>query len=195
MPDAPEPRTLTVTFEETPGTFVDVPACRTIWQHPCCKRIGVYLWCIEYESKWLVNYVGKASGATGFDGRLSTEFKDWKAGRYSEPVDIDAFKRGRRTILERYEGWVNHQLAELAPLYRVFLAPLETDADCRQVENTIVHLLRRDRSTLLFLANQNPTKGYRPKPIPIVRFAQTPAIIGLTAPIPTSLCVNAAAST
>ena len=83
-------------------------------------------------------------------------------------------------------------LARLLRQERVFLAPLETAADCRQVESTIVDILRRDRSTLQFLANRKPARGYRPAPFPVVRFAQTPAITGLTAPIPASLSADAA---
>src|SRR4051812_46849022 len=91
-----------VNFLPSSVTFETVPGFSTAWTIPERRLNGVYLWCIEYEDAFLVNYVGKTFSKSGFEGRLWTEFKDWQAGLYCKPVDIAAFKQGKRVILEEY---------------------------------------------------------------------------------------------
>ena len=183
---------LNVTFFDAPTTFVEVPGYQTVWEMPVSRRqaIGVYLWCIDYEGAWLVNYVGKTSARGGFESRLWTELSDWRAGRYCTPVDVAAFARGRRVVVPQYPDFVTEQVAALCPLYRLLLAPLKSDRECIQVESTIVDVLRRTPATYQFLGNADKARKYRSALTPIVRFNNPPAVIGITAPIPQSLIAD-----
>lgn len=59
---------------------------------------GVYLWCFEHRGAYFITYVGMTVGRTGFTGRLWTELKDWRAGRYAAGVDLERFTTGQRVV-------------------------------------------------------------------------------------------------
>ncbi len=125
---------LDVTFIASPFTFVEVPGLRLLWDVLERRARGVYLWCIEFDGAFLVNYVGKTSDKRGFEARLWTELTDWRAGRYWTPVDVEAFKRGHRIPLDDVaRNHLQRELAELQPLYRILLAPIPEDRHCLQV--------------------------------------------------------------
>ena len=63
-------RILDVRVIKAPLTFVEVPGYETLWNVPERQLQGVYLWCIELNGRFLVNYVGKTSDRRGFEGRL-----------------------------------------------------------------------------------------------------------------------------
>jgi hypothetical protein len=176
---------LNVEFWATPFTFVEVPGLVQLWHAPERLHKGVYLWCIELNGAYLVNYVGKTTDRGGFETRLNTEIRNCRRGRDTKKVDLEAFKRGKRIVLESSPpGHLERQNNELEPAYRIFLVPIESDADCRQVESTIVKALKQNPVTEQFLANG---KGYRPKVFPKVLFAELPKIIGLNCPVPPEL--------
>ena len=179
----PEATRLDVTFLPDAYTFVPVPEHTELWHTIERWKKGVYLWCIEYASSYLVNYVGKTTNRHGFESRLWTELKDWRKGRHCLPVDIEAFKRGSRISLAHPPtDHLKRELAALEPLMRILLAPMEHDTDCIQAESTIVNALRRNPFTYQFLANGDKDKKYNPKPSPGIRFVECPSIIGITVP-------------
>jgi hypothetical protein len=176
---------LKVEFWPTPFTFVEVPGLVQLWHAPERLHKGVYLWCIELNGGYLVNYVGKTTDKGGFETRLGTELKDCRLGRYTKMVDLEAFKQGRRIVLDSpLPGHLERQNSKLEPVYRILLAPIDSDADCRQVESTIVSTLKRNPFTEQFVANG---KGYRPKVFLKVQFAELPRIIGLNCSVPEEL--------
>ena len=178
-----------VVFAPEPYTFRDVRGYQKVWSAPERKCCGVYLWCIEYRGAYLVNYVGKTTGKYGFDGRLWKELKDWRAGLCWRPVDVEAWKVGRRVLLQDAPpNQLARQLAEFEPLYRILLAPITEASDCFRVENEIVHRLRANDAVFQFLCNGDKDWAKYPHE-PTVEISATgnPPIIGLTAPIPQSL--------
>jgi hypothetical protein len=178
---------LYVNFGPQALAFIDVAGLSVPWKAPEGKAKGVYLWCVSYEGAWLVNYVGKAGGSGGLGARLRQEFNEWRAGLYCTPVDLPMFKRGRRTVVPEYQDWKARQFEELSSHYRLLLAPLRTDRECRHVESTIVDRLRRIPATCQFLANRDLHKAYRPATNPRVVIGEQPPIIGLNADVPPGL--------
>jgi hypothetical protein len=174
------PNSLAVRFDPTPLTFVELPGFTTVWNWFLRRKTGVYLWTIEQPDGYLVNYVGKTSARTGFEGRLWTEFNDWKAGRYCTPVDLDAFVRGERRELPAYvPGQHAREVATLAPLYRIFLVPIEGDAACRAVESFIVDSLRATPQAFQFLCNKDKGRAYRPG-VERIEIVDAPRLIGIS---------------
>ena len=176
-----------------PYTFVPVRGFQELWYAPERERQGVYLWTVEYENGFLINYVGKTAGkkpgSRNFGLRLCEEFCYWKLG-HDKPVDIEAFKRRRRVQLKRRPvGHTEREIAELAPMYRIWLIPLEQDTDCCQVEDTLVDTLRRsqNRDAFQFLGNGDKKTKYHPRPFPVVRPTVFPPLIGWSTPVPASL--------
>lgn len=148
-------------FPFPPRTFVDVPGFSTIWKASERTAIGIYLWCIEVEGTLRVNYVGKTSGATGFDGRLRTEFRDWRKGLYSRTVDLDAFLAGRVVLLtETPADYLERKVTRLVPRYRILMAPAERKEDCLRLEGAVVNRLRGDPAAFAYLANGDRDRGY-----------------------------------
>ncbi len=183
----PSSPTIRVTFNPEPYTFRPVQNLRQIWSVPDRKLCGVYLWCIEYHGYYLVNYVGKTSGQRGFEGRLWDELRFWRDGCKWKPVDLEAFKAGKRILLPMAPpNGLKRELEELEPLYRILLAPLPRASDCPRVENEIVFRLCADDATSQFLCNDKPKK-YPHDPAVEVIAKEEPKIIGLTVPIPQSL--------
>ncbi len=168
------------------------PNLRQVWHAPERKSWGVYLWCIEYHGEYLVNYVGKTTSSGGFENRLWTELRDWRNGRYWTPVDLEAFKNGKRILLPNPPP--NHRqivldlhLKEIEPLCRILLAPIREKSNCRRVENEIVHRLRAHGAAFQFLSNLDKHTKYPHDPAVEIPSPGNPPIIGLTAPIPQSL--------
>lgn len=161
-----------------PFNFVDK------WSHPLWKRQGVYLWSIEHQGVYLASYVGQTSGSSSnFDRRIWQEFNWWKSGR-DYPVDIEEYKAGRRRELAvRPDGHLERELAELKPILRLWLMPLESKAECDQAERWLVAELCKDAVARQFLANRNPER-YQPDPRWPVQIQAGPTfrIIGLTIP-------------
>jgi hypothetical protein len=155
---------------------------------PSC---GVYLWCIEFGGAYLVNYVGKADGQYGTQGRLTAERNDfrnwerlWNTPKHCwEPVDIDEFKRGRMMRTTDLEQ-IRRQVLELEPRFRIVVSTALAKAHCRRAENEIVYRLRQNDFTSQFLYNGS---GYPHDGEVEIATAQSPRIIGLTAPVPLSL--------
>jgi hypothetical protein len=149
-----------------PYTFVPVTGHVQLWDAPERRSKGVYLWTIEHAGEYCINYVGKTSCRGGFEVRIWQELKDWRKGRYLlSPVDLDAFTRGERLLLaDRPYGHHQRELALLEPLYRIFLIPIdadaETDRQCRSVENSIVNALRANSIYFAFLANRDKESKY-----------------------------------
>jgi hypothetical protein len=176
-----------VSFSPEPFTFRPVQHLQQIWNVPDRKLCGVYLWCIEYHGCYLVNYVGKTADQRGFEGRLWDELRFWRDGCKWKPVDLEAFKVGRRTLLRvAPPNGLQRELEELEPLYRILLASLARAADCPRVENEIVFRLHADEATSQFLCNDKPER-YPHDPAVEIIAAEEPKIIGLTVPIPQSL--------
>jgi hypothetical protein len=175
-----------IAFIQEPYTLCPVTTFREVWNAPECRSCGVYLWCIEYEGAYLVNYVGKTSDQGGFYSRLRTEWNDWQKGRYWEPVELEPFMQGRRTVtsdpVQR-----KRQVPELRSLFRIFLAPLSGDRTCRSAENEIVHRLRNSEITFQFLCNGDKDRKYPHEPAVEIDTLGAPPLIGLTSPIPKSL--------
>lgn len=176
-----EPEYMDVCIDRQPYTFVAVDGLTQVWHAPERQSMGVYLWCIDWRGSFLVNYVGKTSGQSGFEGRLWSELKDWRAGRYCTPVDVDAFKRGTRIELPPGAGDHERELRELEPLYRILLAPVKDPALCTQLESAFVNALRSHEFAFQFLCNRDKRTKYRPKPSPIVRILDAPPIVGISA--------------
>ena len=89
-------------------------------------------------------------------------------------------------------GHLELEVKELAPLYRIWLAPVNADADCCQVEDTLVDRLREHPDAFQFLGNGDKNRKYHPRPSPIVRITDAPPLIGLSSHVTDEL-VGAAA--
>ena len=159
-----------------PFNFVDK------WSDPIWRRCGIYLWTIEYRNAYLASYVGKVFGSSrDFDCRIWEEFKRWKRGG-DRPVDVAAWKGGRRReLLSTSDEHLQQELVELAPLVRLWLMPLHSDATCVQAERWVVAELCKDPVSRQFLSNCNP-ESYRPDPGQHVRLEAPPEfrVISLT---------------
>lgn len=176
-----------VTFAPEPYTFCAVQGLRQVWGAPERKSWGVYLWCVEYHGAYLVNYVGKTTDRRGFEGRLWDELRYWRDGCSWKPVDLEAFKLGRRVPLPiAPPNQLRRELEELEPLYRILLAPIPEKLNCPRVESEIVHRLRENEATSQFLCNDRH-KRYPHDPAVEILPPANPPIIGLTVPIPQSL--------
>ncbi len=145
----------------------------------------MYLWSIEHRGAYLASYPGQCvKGASNFDKRIWQEFKWWESGKDC-PVDIEKWKRGERIELPKPPppGHTEREVAELKPLIRLWLMPLQTQDECNQAEKWLVADLCKHPLTRQFLANRNP-EGYRPDSTWPVRI-EAPAsfrLIGLTVP-------------
>jgi hypothetical protein len=144
---------------------------------------GIYLWTIELPDGYLTNYVGKTSAKTGFYGRLCQELNDWKNGLYrSGDFDLDHLAQGRRIRLENPPAdHLQRELDRLMPLYRLFLAPLDSHVPhIRYVESYLVNELRRSSRTFDYLSNRDKKSAYKPRHDgpPIRISADSPRLIG-----------------
>jgi hypothetical protein len=184
-------RKISVVFALKPYTLCPVRGFQQVWEAFARYSCGVYMWCIEYESSYLVNYVGKTTSKGGFESRLWTELRDWKNGLYPETVDVDAFKRGRRIVLSSPDPrQVRRQFPDLEQLIRILLAPIPETSDCCPAENEIVYRLRKNEATFQFLSNGDRFTKYPHDPTVEIVPANNPRIIGLTVPVPQSLLRN-----
>ena len=162
-----------------PFNFIDK------WSHPLWKQRGVYLWSIAHSGAYLASYAGQCvNGGSNFDVRIWQEFKWWKSGQ-DWPVDIEKWKRGVRVELSKPPpmGHTEREIAELTPLIRLWLMPLNTKEECDQSERWLVAELCKHPLTRQFLANRNPDR-YRPDrnwPVEI-EAPQSFRVIGLTSP-------------
>ena len=95
---------ITVAFDPEPYTLVAVEGFRQVWDASQPEASVVYLWCIEYEAAYLVNYVGKTWNSRGFAYRLWPELQEWRSGYYKGRVDLEAFRRGRRIVASTFLG-------------------------------------------------------------------------------------------
>jgi hypothetical protein len=178
-----DPHCFYVEFDVEPYTFVSVPHFCEVWNAPMRKSPVVYLWCIEYERNYLVDYVGKTSDSRGFDYRLWPELCSWRNGECPR-VNVEEFKRGRRVeIASCDQDQLTHELRELEPLYRILIARM-SEQYCRRVENEIAHRLQRNPATCQFLCNKN---SYPNDPAMQIPPSRNPRIIGITVPVPESL--------
>jgi hypothetical protein len=131
-------RQICITFAPCPYTFCKIEKLQQVWDAPELKDCGIYLWCIEYQGAYLVYYVGKTTGKRGFEGRLWTELRDWRGGRCWIPVDLEAFKIGKRIVMPHISpNQLKNQLEALEPLYRIILAPILEKSDCLKVETPL----------------------------------------------------------
>jgi hypothetical protein len=173
-----------VLFDQEPYTLVDVKGFRQVWSAPERKSPVVYLWCIECQGDYLVNYVGKTWDKRGFDYRLWSQLLYWR-NDHCDRCDVEAFKGGRRIVVPKSQDpdQLKRELRELEPLYRIFLARLPQE-HCLRVENEIVYRLQKEQATFQFLCNKN---AYPNDPGVEIPSQSNPRIIGLTVPIPQSL--------
>jgi len=173
-----------VAFDPEPYTLVAVQGLRQVWEAPNRKSPVVYLWCIEYGTNYLVNYVGKTWNKRGFDHRLWSQLLYWR-NDHSDRCDIEAFKSGTRIVIPKSQApeQLRCELQEIEPLYRIFLARLPKE-HCISVENEITYRLQKESATSQFLCNRNT---YPHNPTVEISPEGNPPFIGLTVPIPQSL--------
>lgn len=155
------------------------------WKEPAWKAQGVYLWTIPFRGAYLASYAGQTCGkSTNFDTRIWREYdKHWRGGD-DRPVDIEAYKLGKRNELEsRPEGHLLRELEQLTPLIRLWLMPLTGEAECDQAERWLVAQFCKHGMTRQFLANCNPDR-YRPDTSWAVSFdaPETCKVFGLNWP-------------
>ncbi|MBL9119768.1 MAG: hypothetical protein JNL80_07635 [Phycisphaerae bacterium] len=173
-----------ISFDFDPRTFVPIDGYVCFSDAPEMRRTGVYLWCIELPSGFLVNYVGKASRPTGIRRRLAEELEYWRSGVDPRSVDVDLFLRGqRRLISPRPAGYMARELEVLGKAYRLFAAHVDTDADCKRIESSLVSRLSANPSCKQFLANYRPD-SYRHPPDLQLEIRSRHPIIGLTVDAP-----------
>lgn len=84
------------------------------------KLNGLYLWTIEYESGFLVNYVGKT--IQGFASRFAQHAK-W-VGSGKDVLDPDYFSLGENWLVENPTP---ETILKCVAHYRVFVADLDCD--------------------------------------------------------------------
>lgn len=109
------------------------------------KKAGVYLWTVPFENEELVYYVGQTG--RGFAQRMLEHFREHMSGGYHlyEPHE---FCRGRKVLLwpgrygadkelslavflQKFQG-LAPAIADLAALYRFYVAPLECEKRLRE---------------------------------------------------------------
>jgi hypothetical protein len=83
------------------------------------SHCGVYLWTIEHEGGYLVNYVGKTTRT--FAVRFAEELEYERAQELR--VDVDLLFQGIRKPVEPHRDRVE----EVLKAYRIFAAPLPPD--------------------------------------------------------------------
>ena len=138
-----------------PFSWLDGQAIPSILKADAGKKRGVYLWTVPLGDGELVYYVGETGRA--FAQRMVEHFKEHSSGGYHlyEPHE---FRHGRKvllwpgrygpdkepslsTFIERFQD-LSPAIADLAKLYRFYLAPLECDKRLRErIESALANHL------------------------------------------------------
>ena len=160
------------------GPFVFVPQSgfECVFDRPGTSGPGLYLWTIEYDGGYLVNYVGE----TGRDlwSRLAEGVAYSFGGREGVISDPEQFRRGRPVPLATYsfaEFLADYPRLSVAihgvyRSYRVFIAPVQLAESVRRfAEAGIIRSLRSTGGQVAgFLCNSRLI-GRSPEPL-AVRF-------------------------
>jgi hypothetical protein len=127
------------------------------------SQSGLYLWTVECDGGFLVNYVGQT--VRPFTKRFE-EHQNWSFFRGPEHlVDIEKFKQGVRCRIGSSSPVAvgtpefNHMM-ETYRCYRVFLAPLAQRSDILEsIEAGIINTLRAgDAKQVAFLWNKRASR-------------------------------------
>jgi hypothetical protein len=130
---------------------------------------GIYLWTVEQEGEFLVNYVGITKKAVSW--RLQEHVEAYLSGQY-KVYDPDRFVTGTKQavyvptgsvldFVSRY-GELAPQIFALLGAFRVFASPLEQNIDwMRRVETGIILALRGASDVVVrtFLDNERVSNG------------------------------------
>lgn len=166
-----------------PYTLVPHPELPLLWEAPQGTDRGIYLWCVEVEGLYLVNYLGKTWSQGGFAARLKQELTLWFSEE--ERIDLTLFKRGVRRFLPPESCTPDARAAEeaaLLPLYRILLITLDSHELTRRVEGTLIRTLASNPATHQFLCNKD--KHRECTTIPLGFSSCSAPVLGLNAPVP-----------
>jgi hypothetical protein len=112
------------------------------------EESGVYLWTIEHDSAYLINYVGKT--IRGFGARTREQVK-WIRDNRDNIVDVDRFLKGERVVLYSKRSLPSYDIfrrdflqpiERLLKAYRIFWAPVDAHLT-KLVEAVLLKELRR----------------------------------------------------
>lgn len=150
-----------------PFVFVPQPGFQCVFNQELATRPGLYLWTIEYERGYLINYVGKAGrGKTkrSLAVRLKEDVQWAYSGNDGRVCDPALFRLGKiensfrfsfPDFLADYQR-ISTRVHEVYCTYRVFVSPLELeDRTLELVEAGIIRCLRSSGGTSSsFLSNK-----------------------------------------
>jgi hypothetical protein len=162
-----------------PFTYDAQPGFQRVFEAALAQDYGLYLWTIEYEGGYLVNYVGETERT--FAIRIQ-EGRAWSYGKKYDKdvkpksrrvVDPDLFVLGQRRVistpskaeffadLPRYTAILD----QLYRGYRFFLAPTQVDGPTRRrIERGLIRTLQgAGRTTSDFLYNDPLNQVFTPK--------------------------------
>lgn len=131
-----------------PYPFIPKPGETGVFDTPVGYLPGVYIWAIEHEGAYLVNYVGKAKGEMG--ARIRGSFNHSLTGKDKLIVDPLDFASGKRRIIAKptvSDFLANDEYRDsVLEAYRclfAFLAPFSGDDDVRQyIEAGLIRTLK-----------------------------------------------------
>lgn len=144
-----------------PYVFVPQPGFECVFERPETSGPGLYLWAIEYDGGYLVNYVGE----TGRDlwSRLAENVAYSFGGREGVISDPEQFRQGRPVPLATYSfaefladyPRLSAAIYEVYRSYRVFIAPTQlAEAVRRYAEAGIIRSLQASSGRVAdFLCN------------------------------------------
>jgi hypothetical protein len=112
-------------------------------------RNGLYLWTVDYDSGYLVNYVGKT--IQGFSSRFYQHKKWYESGK--DVLDPDYLPKGENWLVENPSPELT---IKFFALYRVFVAAMSVDeGTLLEIEKAIVQkLLSAGGKCEAFLGNK-----------------------------------------
>jgi hypothetical protein len=155
-----------------PFVFVPQPGFECVFDRPETSSPGLYLWTVEFENGYLVNYVGE-TGRNLWD-RL-VEGLAWSfGGREGSISDPEQFRQGRAVTLARFS--ISEFLSDYPRLsaaihgvyrcYRVFIAPTRLEKSVREyIEAGIIRTLQSSGGQVAAFLCNSRIKGRSPEPL------------------------------
>jgi len=156
------------------GPYVLIPQLgfECVFDRPEAEDPGVYLWAVEHQGGYLINYVGQTRN------NLKVRQRDdvvWGlGGREGKVADPMQFRQGRLVILHTFTfsqfladyAQLSAQTYETYQIMRVFIAPISVDDTIRsQIESGIIRSLKAAGGSVAdFLKNKNTVS---PSPTPL----------------------------
>lgn len=171
-----------------PFAFVPQPGLDCVFNRPEAAGPGLYLWTVECQGGFMVNYVGEAGqGKKTLRSRLIENVQWSYAGNDGGVSDPVHFREGRRVLLREFDfpefladyAQLSSVIHEVYRSYRVFIAPLSVQDHVRRfVEAGIIRTLRAAGGTIAEFLYNKRLIGSSPEPL-VARFRSRHRFHGL----------------